>query len=69
MFIILSALFKSEQSQRGSPWTSPSAHLEAAELMQEDCKSQPHILMPTADQHCLKSRGIPLRPISTTLQV
>lgn len=54
IFIILSALFKREQSQRGSLWTSPSAHLEAAELMQEDCKSQPHILMPTADQHSLK---------------
>lgn len=54
IFIILGALLKTEQSQRCSPWTSPSAHSEAAELMQEDCKTQPHILMPTADQHSLK---------------
>lgn len=54
IFIILSALFRTEDSQRGSPWTSPSAHSEAAELMQEGCKPQPHILMPTAAQHSLK---------------
>lgn len=69
VFIILRALFKTEQYQRDSPWISPSASLGAAQLMQQDCKSQPHNITPTAEQHSLKSYGTPLKSNSTTHQV